>query len=73
MCYRLYSDIIFRDIIVRHGIREVKAFQEISSFLMSNISNRISYNRIKDVFDLGSTNTVKNFTEYLENSFLIFL
>jgi predicted AAA+ superfamily ATPase len=39
---------------------------------MSNISNRISYNRIKDVFDLGSTNTVKNFTEYLENSFLIF-
>jgi predicted AAA+ superfamily ATPase len=69
---RLYSDIIFRDIIVRHGIREVKAFQEISGFLMSNISNRISYNRIKDVFDLGSTNTVKNFTEYLENSFLIF-
>jgi len=39
---------------------------------MANISNRISYNRIKDVFDLGSTNTVKNFTEYLENSFLIF-
>jgi predicted AAA+ superfamily ATPase len=69
---RLYSDIIFRDIIVRHGIREVKAFQEISGYLMSNISNRISYNRIKDVFDLGSTNTVKNFTEYLENSFLIF-
>ncbi len=69
---RLYSDIIFRDIIVRHGIREVKAFQEISGFLMSNISNRISYNRIKDVFDLGSTNTVKNFIEYLENSFLIF-
>lgn len=69
---RLYGDIIFRDIIVRHGIREVKAFQEISGFLMSNISNRISYNRIKDVFGLGSTNTVKNFTEYLENSFLIF-
>ena len=69
---RLYSDIIFRDIIVRHGIREVKAFQEISGYLMSNISNRISYNRIKDVFYLGSTNTVKNFAEYLENSFLIF-
>jgi len=49
---RLYSDIIFRDIIVRHGIREVKAFQEISGYLMSNISNRISYNRIKGVFDL---------------------
>ena len=69
---RLYSDIIFRDIIVRHGIREVKTFQEISSFLISNISNRISYNRIKDVYGLGSTNTVKNFTEYLENSFLVF-
>jgi predicted AAA+ superfamily ATPase len=31
-----------------------------------------SYNRIKNIFNLGSMNTVKNYTEYLENSFLLF-
>ncbi|MDP2754130.1 MAG: ATP-binding protein, partial [Nitrospirota bacterium] len=70
--HRLYSDIIFRDIIVRYGIREVKAFQEIAGHLMSNISNTITYNRLKNVFNLGSVATAKNFTEYLENGFLLF-
>ncbi|VVB93601.1 AAA domain protein [uncultured archaeon] len=70
--HRLYSDIIFRDIVVRYGIREVKTFQEIAGFLMSNISNTISYNKLKNVFALGSVNTAKNFTEYLETSFLVF-
>lgn len=70
--HRLYSDIIFRDIIVRYGIREVKAFQEISNYLMSNISNITSYTRLKNLFGLGSVNTAKNFMEYLETSFLLF-
>lgn len=70
--HRLYSDIIFRDIVVRYGVREVKAFQEIAGFLMSNISNMITYNKLKNVFSLGSVNTAKNFMEYLENSFLVF-
>ncbi len=70
--HRLYSDILFRDIVVRYGIREVKAFQEIAGFLMSNISNTISYSRVKNVFDLGSINTAKNFMEYMETSFLMF-
>ena len=70
--HRLFSDIIFRDILVRYGIRETKTFQEIANYLMENISNTISYNRIKNIFNLGSMNTVKNYTEYLENSFLLF-
>ncbi|VVB86717.1 AAA domain protein [uncultured archaeon] len=70
--HRLYSDIIFRDIVVRYNIREVKAFQEIAGYLMSNISNTISYNKLKNIYNLGSVNTAKNFAEYLETSFLTF-
>lgn len=70
--HRIFNDIIFRDIIVRYSIRETKAFQEIVNYLMANISNTISYNRLKNMFNLGSVNTTKNFTEYLENSFLMF-
>ncbi len=39
---------------------------------MANVSNTISYSRLKNIFHLGSVNTVKNYIEYLENSFLIF-
>ncbi|PXF62079.1 MAG: hypothetical protein C4B59_00220 [Candidatus Methanogaster sp.] len=70
--HRLFGDILFRDILVRYGIRETKTFQEIANYLMANVSNTISYNRLKNIFNLGSVNTVKNYAEYLESSFLIF-
>ncbi|NOQ33162.1 MAG: AAA family ATPase [Methanosarcinales archaeon] len=70
--HRLFSDIIFRDILVRYGVRETKTFQEIANYLMANVSNTVSYNRLKNSFNLGSVNTVKNYAEYLESSFLIF-
>lgn len=69
---RLFNDILFRDIIVRYKIRETQSFQEITTNLLTNISNRVSYNRLKNLFHLGSANTAKNFVEYLETSFLIF-
>ncbi len=64
--HRLFSDIIFRDMLVRYGIRETKTFLEIANYLMANVSNTISYNRLKNIFNLGSVNTVKNYAEYLE-------
>ncbi|CAD7766681.1 MAG: AAA domain protein [Candidatus Argoarchaeum ethanivorans] len=70
--HRLFGDIIYRDILVRYGIRETKTFQEIANYLMANVSNTVSYNRLKNIFNLGSVNTVKNYAEYLESSFLIF-
>ena len=70
--HRLFSDILFRDILVRYGIRETKTFQEIANYLMAHVSNTVSYNRLKNIFDLGSVNTVKNYARYLESSFLIF-
>jgi predicted AAA+ superfamily ATPase len=70
--HRLFSDIIFRDLLVRYRIRETNTFQEIVNYLMANISNTISYNRLKSIFNLGSVNTVRNYTEYLESSFLMF-
>jgi len=46
---------------VRYGIRETKTFQEIVNYLVANVSNTISYNRLKNIFKLGSVNTVKNY------------
>ncbi len=67
----LYENIIYKDIIVRYEIHAVRAFRELSIYLMSNVGTLISYTKLKNVLHLGSVNTVKNYIHYLENSYLI--
>ncbi len=68
----LLSDIISRDIIVRHNIRNSKILYEMTVYLLSNITKEFSYNSIKKTFNLGSVNTVSSFINYLEDSYIIF-
>lgn len=68
----VYEDILYRDIAVRYEIKEVKALRELAMYYLSNLSNLISFNKLKEVLKLGSVNTVKSYTDYLENSFLFF-
>ena len=68
----LYDDVLYRDIATRYQIEEVRALKELAFFLMSNIGNPISFNKLKEQLRLGSVNTIKNYIEYLENSWLIF-
>jgi predicted AAA+ superfamily ATPase len=46
--------------------------KELAFYLMSNPASQISFNKLKEQFRLGSVNTIKNYIEYLENSWLIF-
>lgn len=68
----LYDDVLYRDIATRYRIEEVRALKELAFYLMSNVANPISFNKLKEQFRLGSVNTIKNYVEYLENSWLIF-
>lgn len=67
----LYENILYKDIIVRYEIHSIRAFRELAIYLISNIGSLISYSKLKNVLNLGSINTVKNYIEYLENSYLI--
>lgn len=69
---RLYEDILYRDIIARYEIKEIKALRELALYLLSNLSNLFTYNNLKKITGLGSANTAKSYVEYLENSFVIF-
>ncbi len=69
---RVYEDILYRDIVVRHEIKGVKALRELSLYFMSNMTTMFTYNNLKETFNLGSPNTIKSYVDYLENSFLIF-
>jgi hypothetical protein len=68
----LYDDVLYRDIAARYRIEEVRALKELAFYLMSNPTGQVSFNKLKEQLRLGSVNTIKNYIEYLENSWLIF-
>ena len=70
---RVYEDILYRDIVARYDIKQVKVLRGLGLYLLSNIGGLFSYNNLKKVLGVGSMNTIKSYADFLENSFLIFL
>lgn len=68
----LYDRIITRDIILRYNIKYAKDLKEISLFSMSNFASKISYHKIRNIFEIKSVHTVKNYVNYLEEAYLLF-
>ncbi|MCP4165389.1 MAG: ATP-binding protein, partial [Chloroflexi bacterium] len=69
----LYDDVIYRDIATRYRIDGVVALKELAFYLVSNPTALVSYNKLKTRLSLGSVNTIKNYIEYLVNSWLLFM
>jgi len=69
----VYENIIYRDIITRYGLTKEKPIKETVYFAVSNIGKEISFNTIKKLTGLTSATTIKEYFEYLENSYLVFL
>ncbi len=69
----LYNDVIYRDIATRYRIDGVVALKELAFYLVSNPTALVSYNKLKTRLSLGSVNTIKNYIEYLVNSWLLFM
>ena len=69
---QLFRDIIYRDIAVRYGVRNVKAMVEIALFLISSAGKEYTLNRLKNSFNLGSTNSASEYVGWFEDSYLIF-
>jgi len=69
---QLFRDILYRDIAVRYGVRNVKALIDIALFLISNVGKEYTLNRLKNSFNLGSANSVSEYVGWFEDSYLIF-
>lgn len=68
----VFDKIISRDIILRYGIRYGKDLKEVALFAYSNFSSKVSLNRLKEIFEIKSIHTVKNYLDYLQEAYLLF-
>ncbi len=68
----LLTDILNRDIMARYQIRDGKLLRDMALHLASNVGKEFSYNRLRKVFDAGSTNSITQYGTYLEDSYLFF-
>ena len=68
----VYKDIIYKDIITKFKIRWIKRFRQFTNFLFTNFTKEINYNSIAKTLEIKSPNSVIDYIEALEESYLIF-
>src|SRR3989338_7004363 len=69
---RIYEDVLYKDLLVRFKIRDVEAFKQLAGYLFSNFTKAISYNSLKNMLGFKSAMSVKNYVNYLQESYLFF-
>jgi len=68
---QLLSDILYRDIAVRHGIRDVASLQRLFSLLLSSSAHLVSPSKLAPVIGLKSPSTILEYFSHFESSYLI--
>ena len=66
-----FFDIIQKDIVMRHSVRETAKLEKMAVFLMSNASKIISLESLKKTFDI-SYKLASTYLDYFKESFLLF-
>ncbi|MFA5962115.1 MAG: ATP-binding protein [Parcubacteria group bacterium] len=69
---QIFEDIVYRDLLARFKIRETKNFKSLVNYLFTNITSEISYNSLKNFLGIKSATTVKNYIEFIAESYLAF-
>lgn len=64
------DDILFKDIALRHDIRNMRLLREIAIYLLTQTSCRITYKRLAQVYDV-SQSVIQNYCGYIEEAFLV--
>lgn len=70
---RLFEAILMRDIVVRHGIKDVRSIKTLAVYLASNCGNLVIGSRLSSQLGLKTTVTILEYLSFLEQSYLFFL
>ncbi len=69
---QLFRDILFRDIAVRHGLKNTHELEQLALFLLSNTAKETTFNSLRKILNLASATTVSDFAGWLQDSYLLF-
>ncbi|MDR1169406.1 MAG: ATP-binding protein [Prevotellaceae bacterium] len=67
----LVDDILIKDIAVRHTVKDVDSLRKLTLFLMSNIGNPVSANKLINLFGIRASSTILEYFSYLTEAYLI--
>jgi predicted AAA+ superfamily ATPase len=67
----LLYDILIRDIVVRHGIRDVNALKRLAIYLISNVGNLVTASKLQQALNIKSAATVLEYFSFLEDAYLV--
>jgi len=68
----IYNDILYKDLIVRFGIKNSSNFKTLAHYLFTNFTKEISYNSLKNILNISNVNTIKDYVNYLQQAYLCF-
>jgi hypothetical protein len=68
----LFNDILHRDIITKHGLRNILAIKQLALKLLGDFGKPFSFTALKNMLNVGSTNSITEYVSLLENCYLLF-
>ena len=69
---RIYDDILYRDLVVRFGIRNVAGFKNLAQYLFTNFSSETGLLSISKLLGFNSVTSVKEYLNILVEGYLVF-
>ena len=69
---RIYDDILYRDLIVRFGIRNVSGFKNLAQYLFTNFTSESGYLPLANMLGFSSATSVRDYISILQEGYLIF-
>jgi len=70
--HTLFDNILYRDIIVRYGIRRHREFRELVQLLVSNISLPVTFSSLQRSIGFSNSDTVREYMSYLSNAYVFY-
>ena len=67
----LVDDILYRDIVVRYGIKDASSVKRLLSCLFFNAAKLISPSKLKEIAGVKSPSTLLDYFSYLEASYMV--
>ena len=67
----LVDDILMRDIAVRHSVRDVVSLRQLTAYLITNIGNLVSANKLVGMFHIKSAATFLEYFSFLKDAYLL--